>query len=69
MDIGTPKTPRGTSQSGHGISFIHNQSPEARRTRDATIRRNKENQKAIGSWHNESRGKMNEVPFPARRKS
>jgi hypothetical protein len=37
--------------------------------RDASIRRNKENQKALGAWHNESRGKMNEVPFPKRRSS
>jgi len=29
--------------------------------------RNQANQLAIGNWHNESRGKMVEVPFPERK--
>ena len=29
--------------------------------------RNKANQAAIGNWHNESRGKSTEIPFPVRR--
>lgn len=45
--------------------------PEQKRQRqavkDAANLRNKANRKAIGEWHNESRGKMTEVPFPERR--
>lgn len=44
--------------------------PEEKRKRqavkDAANLRNKANHKAIGEWHNESRGKMIEVPFPER---
>lgn len=69
MDTGSPKTKRGESRSGHGISFEFNKQPKSRTTRDAAIRRNHDNQKALGSWHNESRGKPNEIPFPGRRKS
>lgn len=35
--------------------------------REATIKRNKDNQKALGNWSNASRGKMSDVPMPARR--
>jgi len=46
-------------------------SPEQKRQRqtvkDAAQLRNQANRKAIGEWHNESRGKMIEVPFPERR--
>jgi hypothetical protein len=46
-------------------------SPEQKRQRqavkDAANLRNKANRKAIGEWHNESRGKTIEVPFPDRR--
>ena len=38
-----------------------------RAVKQAANARTKDNQKAIGEWHNESRGKMVEVPFPARR--
>lgn len=41
---------------------------EARRkVKAAANARNKANQRAIGDWHNESRGKMTTVPFPIRR--
>lgn len=35
--------------------------------REATKKRNEDNKKALGNWHNSSRGKMSEVPMPARR--
>jgi len=38
-----------------------------RATKDAANARNKANQKALGAWHGSSRGKMNEIPMPARR--
>ncbi len=41
---------------------------EARRkVKAAANARNKANQRAIGEWHNQSRGKMVTVPFPERR--
>jgi hypothetical protein len=67
MNIWSTNTPRGQSRSGHGISWVYNQSPEGRRNKEASNRRNKENQRALAAWHNESRGKPNEVPFPARK--
>lgn len=42
---------------------------ERRKVKAATKLRNIANQRAIAQWHNESRGKMTEVPFPERRKS
>ena len=51
--------------------FQEKATPEQKRKRqavkDAANLRNKANRKAIGEWHNESRGKMVEVPFPERR--
>ena len=40
---------------------------ERRKVKTAANARNKANQRAIGDWHNESRGKMTTVPFPIRR--
>lgn len=40
---------------------------ERRKTRDAANKRNKENQAALAAWHNNSRDKKVEVPFPERR--
>ena len=60
-------TPEGSLTS----DFRAQASPEQKRARqavkDAANLRNKANRKAIGEWHNESRGKMIEVPFPERR--
>ena len=42
---------------------------ERRKVKAAAKLRNQANQRAIAQWHNESRGKMVEVPFPERRTS
>jgi hypothetical protein len=40
-----------------------------RQTKNAANQRNRDNRRAIGAWHNQTRGKMQEVPFPERRHS
>lgn len=42
---------------------------ERRAAKARANQRNKANQKAIGQWHNNARGKMSEVPFPERGKN
>lgn len=40
---------------------------ERREDKQEQSRRNLANRQALGAWHNESRGKTNEVPMPKRR--
>jgi hypothetical protein len=40
---------------------------ERRATKKVANARNKANQRAMGEWHNASRGKQNTIPFPERR--
>jgi hypothetical protein len=40
---------------------------ERRAAKKVANQRNKANQKAMGEWHNASRGKQSNIPFPERR--
>ena len=62
---------RETQENSLTSDFRRLATPEQREARRkvkaAANARNKANQRAIGEWHNESRGKMTPVPFPLRR--
>jgi hypothetical protein len=59
--------------STHSLTsdFQQKASPEDKRNRreteDAADKRTEDNRRALGNWHNESRGKPSEIPMPKRR--
>lgn len=62
---------KATSVNSLTSDFQKQASPEDKRERrevkDEANRRNQANRRALGQWHNDSRGKNQEVPMPRRR--
>jgi hypothetical protein len=65
--MATPKAAVYTLTSEFREKATPERKAQRRATREATKKRNEDNRKALGNWHNASRGKMSEIPMPARR--
>ena len=65
LSIFTP----GASKYQHGISYYFNQTPQGKINREAQVKRNKDNQRALGAWARDAKrpGVLSDIPQPKRR--